>query len=91
MVPRFALKFGHAMYDEVARWKRNLFQIPFGKASEALMKELARPFQAYADSSSLESGALYAAMTMPPLLLQRPPGKIRTKDLSKHLERCLSM
>ena len=53
--------------------------------------ELARLFQAYGDSSSLESGALYAAMTMPPLLLQRPPGKIRTKDLSKHLERRLSM
>ena len=78
-------------YDKVVYWKRNLFQVPFGKAGEALIKELARLFQAYADSSGLESGALYAAMTMPPLLLQRPPGKLRTKDLSKHLECRLSL
>ena len=25
-----------ACYDEVAHWKRNLFQIPFGKAGKAL-------------------------------------------------------
>ena len=62
-------------YDEVAHWRRNLFQISFGKVGKTLVKELARLFQAYADSFSIESGALYAAMTMPSLLLQRPSGK----------------
>ena len=79
-------------YDEVAYWKRNLFQILFGKANEALVKELVRLFQTYADFSSLETGPLYTAMTMPPLLLQRPPGKKkRPKDLFKHLECRLSV
>ena len=46
-----------------------------GKTGDAIVSELANLFNAYATSSSLESIALYAAMTMPHLLLQRPAGK----------------
>ena len=55
--------------------------------SALYVHELVRLFQAYADSSALESIALFAAMSMPSLLLQRPPGKLQAKEPSKHLER----
>ena len=76
-------------YNEIAHWKRNLFKIPLGKSGKAFVSEQARLFQAYADSTTLESVALFAAMIMPPLLLQRPPGNLKTKALAAHLERRL--
>ena len=78
-------------YKEVVHWKRNLFRVPIGKTGDAFVNELANLFNAYATSSSLESIALYAAMTMPHLLLQRPTGKLKHKEITKHLERRLSL
>ena len=78
-------------YDVVVHWRRNVFKVPFGKVGASFVREQARLFYAHSDSSALESVALYAALIMPPLLLQRPPGKHRTRELSRHLERRLSI
>ena len=78
-------------YDEIVHWRRNVFKVPHGKVGISFVRELARLFQAYADSSALESVALFAAMSMPSLLLQKPSGKMQAKDLSKHLERRLTL
>ena len=78
-------------YNEVVHWKRNLFRVPIGKTGDAFVSELASLFNAYTTTSSLESIALYAAMTMPHLLLQRPTGKLKHKEIIKHLERRLSL
>ena len=78
-------------YDVVVHWRRNVFKVPFRKVGASFVREQARLFQAHSDSSTLESVALYAALIMPPLLLQRPPGKHRTRELSRHLERRLSI
>uniref|UniRef100_A0A1X7VA35 Uncharacterized protein n=1 Tax=Amphimedon queenslandica TaxID=400682 RepID=A0A1X7VA35_AMPQE len=59
-------------YNEVVHWKRNIFKVPYGNVGDAFVQELARLFQSYADSSCLESIALYAAMTMSALLLKKP-------------------
>ena len=78
-----------SVYNEVIHWRRNMFKVPSGRVGDSFVKELARLFQAYADSSSLEPIALYSALVMS-VLLQKPPGKIAAKDLTKHLERHLT-
>ena len=67
-----------------------MFEVPSGRVGDSFVKELARLFQAYADSSSLEPIAFYSALVMSVLLLQKPPGKNAAKDLTKHLERRLT-
>ena len=78
-------------YEVVVHWRRNVFKVLYGKSGASFVREEARLFQAHSDSSALESVTLYAALIMPPLLLQRPPGKHHTSELSRHLERCLSI
>ena len=78
-------------YKETVHWRRNLFKVPTGKSGKALVRELARMFQAYADGSALESIALQAAMVMPALLLQKPHPKSKAKEHTQHLERRLQL
>ena len=69
-------------YKETVHWRRNLFKFPTGKSGKALVRKLARMFQAYADGSALEGIALQAAMVMPALLLQKPHPKSKAKEHS---------
>lgn len=78
-------------YNELIHWKKNLFRVPLGKVGNAFVCELANLFNAYTNSSSLEPIALHAVMSMPHLFLQKIPGKVKPKDLRKHLERHLSL
>ena len=78
-------------YDEIVHWRRNLFKVLSGKIGNSFVRELVRLFRSFADSSALESVALYAAMVMPSLLLQRPQQKLSSKMLIAHLERRLSL
>ena len=67
-------------YDEVVRWKRNLFMVPAWKAGYSFVSELSRLYKAYGESSTMEPIALMAAMTMPALLLQKPFARSKMKD-----------
>ena len=78
-------------YEKVVQWNRNVFKVPYGKIGISFICEQARLFQAYSDSSALESVAPYAAMIMPSLLLQRLPGKICAEELSRLLDHCLTI
>ena len=48
-------QFACALNREVVRWKTNIFKVPSGKAGKIFVRELARMFNAYAESSALES------------------------------------
>ena len=61
-------------YDEIMKWHRNIFRIPYGHAGKSFVS-------AYADRSLLESIALKSAMTLPTLILQKPIHTLKTKDL----------
>ena len=78
-------------YDEVIRWRRNLFMTPSGKAGDAFVSELARLYRSYGESTTLEPIAIMAAMAMPSLLLQKPFARSKTKDHIKCLEKRLEM
>ena len=58
-----------------------------GASGRAFVSELARLFQAYADTSSLECIALKATTVMQILLLQKPSRTSKTKDYVMHLQR----
>ena len=57
-------------YEEAVHWKRNLFEIPRGKAGTEFVRELSRSLDAYSDSTALEGIALKASMILSALLLQ---------------------
>ena len=86
--PTFSLQI-RSCYAEVVHWKRNLFKIPSGKTGAAFVRELSHLFNSYACSSALESVALYAAMAMPHLLLQRPLDRCSIKQSTSLLARHL--
>uniref|UniRef100_A0A1X7VCF6 Uncharacterized protein n=1 Tax=Amphimedon queenslandica TaxID=400682 RepID=A0A1X7VCF6_AMPQE len=52
-------------YNEVIQSKRNIFQVPLGKIGDNFVFEIAHLFSAYATSSSLDTIALHAAMSVP--------------------------
>ena len=78
-------------YEEVIHWRRNLFLVPSGASGEAFVSELARLFQANADTSSLECIALKATTVMQILLLQKPSRTSKTKDHVMHLQRRMNI
>ena len=80
-----------AAYSEVVNWKRNIFTVPSGTHGKRFVNELARLIRAYADASAMEGVALYAAMVMPALLLQRPHRTSKTRDHRACLERRLPL
>ena len=90
VVPSFS-KIILSCYSEIVHWCRNIFKVPSGKFGDLFVHELASLFQAYADTSSMKSMALHAAMVMPSLLLQRPHSKSKTKELIAHLDCTLTL
>ena len=78
-------------YDEAIHWKANLFKIPNGNAGENFIKELSRLFRSYAEGSSMESTALTAAFLLPILVLQKPPSRLKSKEIASHLSRRLKL
>ena len=76
-------------YAEVVHWRRNLFKIPWGSAGKDFVQETARLIRSFAEGSALAPVSLKAAMLLPSLALQKPPGNSRAKDHVAHLSRRL--
>ena len=73
-------------YNEVVRWRYNLFEIPRGRVGSLVVEEISRLLEAYATNSALEGIAMKAAMILPALMLQRPHHKSKAKDHVRLLE-----
>ena len=67
-------------------WKKNSFDIPFGKSGYEFASELSRLFSAFANAWSMEHIALKATVVMPILLLQKPHRRSKTKDHTRCLD-----
>ena len=78
-------------YDEVVRWKQNVFSLPSGQYGKAFIKECTWLLLEYAEGSSLECVAIKALMVMPSLLLQKPFQKSKANDHKQCLERRLAL
>ena len=79
------------VYDEIVKWKINLFKVPSGNTGKTFVRELSCMFNTNAKGSALECVAMSVAMTMPALLLQKPSSKSKAEEDTLHLERCLKL
>ena len=75
MVNFFAQNFFFNTAYEVIHWQRIIFQIPSGASGKLFVSELARLYQAHADSSSLECITMKVTAVMQILVLQKPSQK----------------
>ena len=80
-----------AAYLETVRWRRNLFQVPTGKAGQQFIEEITFLLNEFNNGSTLEPIALTLMMLAFPLLLQKPSRDSKAKDHSTHLERRMKL
>ena len=74
------------VYEEVVRWRRNVFLVPYSKFGREFVQELAQMVSAYGDGGAFECVVIKAAMIMCSLLLQRPYHSVTSADLVKYLQ-----
>ena len=74
-------------YNEVVRWKRNLFVVHTGKVGDSFVSELSRLYRTYGESSTMEPIAFMAAMTF----LQKPFARSKSKDHMRCLEKRMDL
>ena len=88
--PTFCHKV-EAAYKGVTKWRRNIFNIPTGKAGTMFVNELSRLLGEYGSKSPMEKYTISAAMIIPHLLLPKSHAKSKTRDHVSCLERRLNM
>ena len=77
------------VFLEVARWRRNIFYLPTGKAGEDFIEELSRIFEMFSSGSAFEPVALTMAVVIFPLVLQKPTRDSKAADHKRYLEKRL--
>ena len=98
VTPSEQLKFGESsgakaveawmqVYNEVVRWKRNVFMPPTGKSGKDLIDEMTKLVNAWTSRSSKEPVAMTMLMVMPALLLQKPSKRSKAADHSRVLQK----
>ena len=79
------------VYEIVVFWRKNLFQLPSGKAGKKFIGEVSRLMSERLHDSPLKDIAFKAIMVMPSLLLQKPSQKSKSKDHLRALEQRLEL
>ena len=74
-------------YLEVVRWRRNLFNLPTGKAGEDFIDELTKLYCHFNDSTAFKSIALTLSAIIFPLLLQKPAPTSKSRDHVRYLQK----
>ena len=70
----------------MVHWRCKSFLVSSGKAYKDFVLKLARLYQAYADSTTLNSVVLTAGCVFQVLLLQKPYARSKSKDHMHYLE-----
>ena len=78
-------------YDEIIKWRKNFFKLPFGSSSKAIVEEACNLMTLYNTKPEWEGLAVKALIVFLPLVLQKPSKNSKAKDHKKHLERRLRM
>ena len=77
------------VYNEVVKWRRNLFLLPSGAVGKQFIEELNKVVSSFVSKASNESAAMTKLMIMPALLLQKPAKKSKTAQHVQALKRRL--
>ena len=79
------------IYDQIVYFRRNIVNLPTGKAGKGFITELTFWLKQFNSNSALNSIALKAFMILPSLILQKPSATSKSKDHSMAIERRLSL
>ena len=70
----------NGVYDEIVHFRRNIFNVPSGRAGKAFIEELTFWIKQFNSNSDLNSVALKAFMVLPALVLQKSSATSKSKD-----------
>ena len=79
------------VYDEIVHYRRNIFNVPSGRAGKSFIEELTFWIKQFNSDSDLNSVTLKAFMVLPTLILQKPSATSKSKEHSKAIERRLAL
>ena len=79
------------IYNEVAHFRRNVFNLPSGGAGKHFIEELTFWLKQFNSNSDLNSVALKAFMVLPSVILQKPSATSKSKEHSVAIERRLAL
>ena len=80
-----------AIYEEITKWRKNLFMLPRGKVGTDFIKEVTRILRQFTIPSKWSRIALTQLHIFIPLMLQKPSRKSKAKDHAKYLENRLKL
>ena len=81
----------NGVHYEIVHFRRNIFNVPSGRAGKAFIEELAFWIKQFNSNSDLNSVALKAFMVLPTLILQKPSTPSKSKEHSAVIERRLNL
>ena len=79
------------IYDEIVHFRKNIFNIPSGRAGKMFIDELTFWLKQLNYNLELNLIALKAVMVLPSLILQRPSSASKSKEHSTATERRLAL
>ena len=79
------------IYDEIVHFRKNIFNIPSGRAGKMFIDELTFWLKQLNYILELNSIALKAFMVLPSLILQKPSSTSKSKEHSAAIERRLAL
>ena len=81
----------HSIYDEIVKWRKNIFLVPRGKVGTDLIKEIIRLLKLFINPTKWSRLALALLHIFLPLMLQKPSSKSKARDHVKYLEKRLKL
>ena len=79
------------IYNEVVHFRRNIFNLPSGRAGKHFIEELTFWLKQFNSNSDLNSVALKAFMVLPSVILQKSSATSKSKEHSMAIERRLAL
>ena len=81
----------NSVYDEIVHFRRNIFNLPSGRAGKAFIEELTFCIKRFNSNSDLNSVAFKAFMVLQTVILQKPSAASKSKEHSAAIERRLNL
>ena len=76
----------NGVYDEIVHYRRNIFNVPSGRAGKSFIEELTFWIKQCNSDSDLNSVALKAFMVLPTLILQKSSATSKSKEHSEAIK-----
>ena len=81
----------NSVYDEIVHFRRNIFNLPSGRAGKDFIEELTFCIKRFNSNSDLNSVAFKAFMVLQTVILQKPSAASKSKEHSAAIERRLNL